>query len=203
MEAINTPEKILSLLYNYKLTFHNFIKLYQNLYGQYKNDFMQKLHTILTNNTKEHIIEQNCSFDKLISNNWYKHLYNDIQQKINNVKIIDYLDNDEYDTLLSQNIVYINLVDASAINTLIECIVRNTPILINKIPSVVELLGNDYPLYYENNIDVYHILSDATNIKKAYYYIKNIPKTDFYIETFVANLIKIIKKIYLTHKMLN
>jgi hypothetical protein len=94
-------------------------------------------------------------------------------------------------------------VDASAINTLIECIVRNTPILINKIPSVVELLGNDYPLYYENNIDVYHILSDATNIKKAYYYIKNISKTDFYIETFVVNLIKIIKKIYLTHKMLN
>jgi polysaccharide pyruvyl transferase WcaK-like protein len=176
----------------------------KNMHNYYpKNDFMQKLHTILTNNTKEHIIEQNCSFDKLISNNWYKHLYNDIQQKINNVKIIDYLDNDEYDTLLSQNIVYINLVDASAINTLIECIVRNTPILINKIPSVVELLGNDYPLYYENNIDVYHILSDATNIKKAYYYIKNIPKTDFYIETFVANLIKIIKKIYLTHKMLN
>jgi polysaccharide pyruvyl transferase WcaK-like protein len=176
----------------------------KNMHNYYpKNDFMQKLHNILINNTEEHIIEQNCSFDKSISNNWYKHLYNDIEQKINNIKIINYIDNDEYDTLLSQNIVYINLVDASAINTLIECIVRNTPILINKIPSVVELLGNDYPLYYENDIDVYHILSDATNIKKAYYYIKNIPKTDFYIETFVDNLIKIIKKIYLTHKMLN
>jgi len=44
IEAINTPEKILCLLYNYKLTFHNFIKVYQNLYGQYKNDFMQKIH---------------------------------------------------------------------------------------------------------------------------------------------------------------
>jgi hypothetical protein len=178
----------------------------KNMHNYYpKNDFMQKLHTILTNNTKENTIEQNCSFDnsKTILNNWYKHLYNDIQQKINNVKIIDYLDNDEYDILLSQNIVYINLVDASAINTLIECIVRNTPILINKIPAVVELLGNDYPLYYENNNDVNRILSDATNIKKAYYYIKNIPKTDFYIETFVINLIKIIKNIYLTHKMLN
>lgn len=178
----------------------------KNMHNYYpKNDFIQKLHNILKNTTNENIIEQNCSFDnsKSISNNWYKHLYNDIEQKINNIKIIDYINNDEYDILLSQNIVYINLVDASAINTLIECIVRNTPILINKIPSVVELLGNDYPLYYENNIDVYHILSDATNIKKAYYYIKNIPKTDFYIETFVANLIKIIKNIYLTHKMLN
>lgn len=176
----------------------------KNMHNYYpKNDFMQKLHNILKNTTDENTIEQNCSFDKSISNNWYKHLYNDIEQKINNIKIIDYINNDEYDILLSQNIVYINLVDASAINTLIECIVRNTPILINKIPSVVELLGNDYPLYYENNIDVYHKLSDATNIKKAYYYIKNIPKTDFYIETFVTNLIKIIKKIYLTHKMLN
>jgi predicted Rossmann-fold nucleotide-binding protein len=34
-------------------------------------------------------------------------------------------------------------------------------------------------------------------------WIKNISKTDFYIETFVVNLIKIIKNIYLTYKMLN
>jgi len=66
-----------------------------------KNDFMQKLHTILTNNTKENTIEQNCSFDnsKTILNNWYKYLYNDIQQKINNVKIINYINNDEYESV--------------------------------------------------------------------------------------------------------
>ena len=72
----------------------------KNMHNYYpKNDFMQKLHNILTNNNIENnIIEQNCSFDnsKTISNNWYKHLYNDIEQKIKNIKIIEYINNDEY-----------------------------------------------------------------------------------------------------------
>ena len=58
----------------------------------------------------------------------------------------------EYDQLLEKNIVFIELIDASANNTILECIVRNTPIIVNKIEPVVEYLGDDYPLYFENLI---------------------------------------------------
>ena len=147
---------------------------------------------LITNNNNQKNDDINTD---IITNTWNKHFYIDIINKIKKIKIIDYLDNDEFDKILSENIVYINLVDASAVNTVIECIVRNTPILINKIPPVVELLGKDYPLYYENDIDVYNLLSNSKNINKAYNYIKRLPKDKYYIETFISDLTKIIKKI--------
>jgi len=62
---------------------------------------------------------------------------------------VSFLPNKEYDRLLSENIVFLNLYDSSANNTVIECIARGTPLLVNKLPAVVEYLGDEYPLYYE------------------------------------------------------
>jgi hypothetical protein len=60
-----------------------------------------------------------------------------------------YVPNDAYDRLLSENVVILNLYDSSANNTLIECMVRHTPLLVNPVEAVVEYLGPDYPLYFE------------------------------------------------------
>ena len=69
------------------------------------------------------------------SNMHIKGLLNHIAEMENSVEIIQYLDNEQYDKLLSNNIVFLNLIDASACNTLLECITRNTPIIINPIPN--------------------------------------------------------------------
>jgi hypothetical protein len=57
---------------------------------------------------------------------------------------------DEYDSLLEDSIVFLNLFDAPANTTVVECIARNTPLLINRLPGVVEYLGTDYPFYYSS-----------------------------------------------------
>ncbi|MEZ5573715.1 MAG: hypothetical protein R3E64_17110 [Halioglobus sp.] len=67
-----------------------------------------------------------------------------------NTSECQHLPNAEYDQLLSRNIVFIELYDASANNTVIECIARGTPLLVNPLPAVREYLGDDYPLYYDN-----------------------------------------------------
>lgn len=108
------------------------------------------------------------------------------------VKLIHYLSNDEYDTLLSNNVVFIKLIEASAVNTLIECIMRNTPIVINKLPSIIELLGNDYPLLYDDIEEVYEILT-LDNIKKAYKYLKHMNKSNLSINLFKQNFTEILK----------
>ena len=66
------------------------------------------------------------------------------------VESVTFIPNHEYDKLLSENLVIINLYDSSANNTIIECIVRNTPVLVNPIESVVEYLGEDYPFYFSS-----------------------------------------------------
>ena len=95
---------------------------------------------------------------------------------------------EEYNDILCQNIVFIDLFDASANNVVLECIIRNTPIIINKIEAIVEYLGEDYPLYF-TELDQVNNLLDFNNIKKAHEYLKNIDKSDISIDYFIKNLI--------------
>jgi len=87
------------------------------------------------------------------------------------------LSNEEYDQLLSENICILNLYDSSCNNAIIECIVRNTPIIVNKIESVVEYLGENYPLYFTNIKEAEDILKNKKMIKKGYKYIKSMDKS--------------------------
>jgi len=105
---------------------------------------------------------------------------------------------------MTENIVFINLVDASAVNTIIECIVRSTPIIVNKHPAVVELLGEKYPLYFSNNnntrymtlnIEINNLLSNDKLIRNAHNYLKSMDKNLFYINTFVNEFHNIITKL--------
>lgn len=61
-----------------------------------------------------------------------------------------YLPPAEYDDWLTRNIVFLDLLGASANNAVIECIARGTPLLVNPLPSVVEYLGGDYPFYFRS-----------------------------------------------------
>ena len=122
-----------------------------------------------------------------------KGLYECIVDMERSVKVIEYLDNQSYDELLSSCIVFINLVDASAVNTIIECIIRNTPILVNPIGSVTELLGEDYPLYYNDMYEASRLLDNRDLLYYGYEYLIKMDKSKFYITTFVENMKHILK----------
>ena len=111
-----------------------------------------------------------------------------------NVNIIRYLENNNYDDLLSESLVFLNLIDASAVNTVIECIVRNTPLYVNKIPALEEILGNKYPLFYDNITDVPNMLT-MEHIDKGYLYLKNLNKDKLKIEYFMEKFRDIVKSI--------
>jgi hypothetical protein len=149
------------------------------------------------------ISQSNCIQSLKIKNNWYKFFYEDLCDKFKSIDFVDFLDNSTYDTLLTQNIIFVHLVDASAINTVIECIARNTPIIINKHPAVVELLGEEYPLYFSDstrnythiNNDVSDLLTDSSRIKKAHVYLKKLDKRKISITQFVNDFIRIIETV--------
>lgn len=69
---------------------------------------------------------------------------------LDSAEIIPFLSNDEYDRLLSRNIVFMELYDSSACNAIVECMVRHTPVLINPLEAVVEYLGEKYPFYFDS-----------------------------------------------------
>jgi len=104
------------------------------------------------------------------------------------VKIINYLENEDYDEILTRYVVFLKLKDASAVNTIIECIIRNTPIVVNKLPAVEEYLGPNYPLYYKDLDDVPRILKNKRLIVKANTYLKNMNKDFLKIENFLKSM---------------
>jgi hypothetical protein len=127
-----------------------------------------------------------------LQNNWLKHMIeylNSIEKKMD---IMSALDNKAYDDLLTNNIVFLNLVDGSAVNTIIECVVRNTPVFVNRHPAVVDILGRNYPLYYSDVKDINRLLENPTCIKNGYEYMKKMDKTPYKIKTFVQMLLQIL-----------
>lgn len=103
------------------------------------------------------------------------------------VEIIPNLSNDDYDILLSQNVVFVKLTDASAINTLIECVVRNTPLLINPLPAVVEALGPNYPLYYRDLRHAAMLLADSAVLERTTQYLSGLDKTRYRLDYFLMD----------------
>jgi len=101
----------------------------------------------------------------------------------------------DYDGLLTKNVVFIDLFDASANNTVVECIVRNTPLVVNKIPGVVNYLGNEYPLYYHDLNEIPGLLTEE-NLLKAHQYLVNMDKHDLEIKFFTKKLMTLLYNLF-------
>ncbi len=195
-----SPDKISSVKKRYTI---NMTKT--NLLGKEMSSYYPSSSFI--KDLKEFLDLQNVDANetiKMISttkgNKWNILFFNNVKKQLNSVSLINYLDNERYDKLLTENVVFINLIDASAVNTLLECVARNTPIIINKISPVVEILGENYPLYYSNIDDYYNInaevtelLKDQKNIMRANRYLKSLDKSFLTIEFFIKKLLKFIK----------
>jgi glycosyltransferase involved in cell wall biosynthesis len=95
--------------------------------------------------------------------------------KVSSVQVWPYQDADAYDSLLRENVVFLDLYDSSANNAVIECIARRTPLLINRLQAVVEYLGSDYPLYFSSLPEAAEKLHDDRLIVRAHDYLENLP----------------------------
>lgn len=117
-------------------------------------------------------------------------LIQDINDKHYSVKMINHLTNNEYDRLLSENVVFLQMIDASAVNTVIECIVRKTPIVINRLPAIEEYLGIDYPLYYSDLVEAHDKLNSKEWLKRGHEYLLKIDSSKLSINRFLKDLVE-------------
>lgn len=114
-------------------------------------------------------------------------LNEEISHMIKSVATITYQSNENYDELLAKNIVFLDLIDAAAVNTIIECIVRRTPVIVNKIPGTVALLGENYPLFYKHISEVPSLISDI-KINQAHQYLRRLDIKRFQMKYFMEQM---------------
>ena len=159
------------------------------------NNFLNTLYTQLNYDQYPVNTPSNQICRTSFTNMHIQGLYDTIVNMEHSVTIIPFQNDMDYDLLLSQNIVFLNLVDASAVNTIIECILRNTPMLVNPLPAVVEVLGQNYPLYYKTFYEASKILDNQDLLYQGYLYLCNMEKFQFGIDNFISNLTNILVSI--------
>jgi hypothetical protein len=104
-------------------------------------------------------------------------------------EMVNYLPDELYDQLLTENIMFADLYDSSANNLVIECIVRATPLLINPIEPVVEYLGKDYPFYFTSYEEAVHKANDLDLVRQTHEFLANHPikenlTGEYFLESF-------------------
>lgn len=124
------------------------------------------------------IVDKNADVNKLMSNNK------------SDVNILYFMNYTDYDKLFIDNLFIMNLIDANANNAILECIIRDIPIIVNRLPAVEEYIGKDYPLYFNSIDEISELLTDE-NIIKAHNYLKNMDKSRFSIEYFRNDIMSI------------
>jgi len=82
---------------------------------------------------------------------------------------------EDYDRLLAGSIVFLRLFDAVANTTVVECLARATPIVVNRIGAVTEYLGEDYPLYYDDLREASAHLAEPARIRAAHVHLRDAP----------------------------
>jgi hypothetical protein len=81
------------------------------------------------------------------------------------------------------------LYATAANNILLECMARGTPIIINPLPSVLEYLGEDYPLYATTIHEAEEILQDRPRIAASVDHLrKRFASLDLSYEGFQAKI---------------
>lgn len=120
--------------------------------------------------------------------------------KLDEITILKELNNNEYEKIFTNSCIFVYLEDASAHNLILECIKFNTPIIINKLQPIIEYLGEDYPLYYENSSDL-QLLHNPNYFQKqiinANNYIIKMDKKKFKLESFNKKINYDLKKLEL------
>jgi hypothetical protein len=87
------------------------------------------------------------------------------------VETCGYVDNLAYDRLLADSVVLAEYFDVSASNTVVECIARATPVLVNRLPALEEYLGRDYPLFYHDIETAGRHLADPERLEAAHHHL--------------------------------
>ena len=105
---------------------------------------------------------------------------------------IEKLPDDEYDRVLGTSFIIIDLVDASANNSIIECIARNIPCFARRLPAVEEYIGSTYPLLFTNQAELESMLENKELIRSAYQYLVDHPelKTRLRMDTFLHGILQ-------------
>ena len=115
---------------------------------------------------------------------------------INSVKIKYTEDLNEYDRTINENIVIVDMYDASANNSILEHMSACAPFFCKRLAASEQYLGKDYPMFFNSIKEIEPIISNESQLltlyERAHVYLKNIDKSDLTYSHFTEQVLKTI-----------
>jgi len=103
------------------------------------------------------------------------------------VSVCARLDDAGYERLLAESVVFLELLTVAASNVVVECMVRGTPLVVNRLPAIEDYLGRDYPLFYDDLADAHRLL-DRASLRAGHAYLMGLDKEVLEPKWFAAGL---------------
>jgi hypothetical protein len=110
------------------------------------------------------------------------------QEEEKNVKKIEHLDENDYHKIFESNLIFLDVYSTTIDNTFLECVISNTPIILNRHQEYINLIGGDYQLFFDNLEQVNSFIATDENILNAHNYLKNVDKTKFTMMYFLNSI---------------
>jgi len=114
---------------------------------------------------------------------------------IGEVDVMGEANNSQYDYLMATSVVLNQYWDVSASNTVIEAIARNTPMLVNRHPALIEYLGANYPLFFDELRDVRAMLESPDLIRQGWKYLMEMDKSWLSVDRFADDVIAFVRSL--------
>lgn len=147
--------------------------------------WMRRYHSFLRLRSPNH--------DKIfLQNDMYRNDYKEMRRYASDrgdVRFLNRLSDKEFDKMLMGSVIFLDLYDVGACNTVLECIMSHSPLLVNRLPGTEEYLGSDYPLFFRTLEEAEVKLSDDDLILEASEYLSRMDKSHLTAEAFI-NAIK-------------
>ena len=123
-------------------------------------------------------------------------VFEEFKKKIKTPYLLKY---EDYDNLIQSGILIMPLFDAAANNSVLECIISNTPIFVTRCEGTEEYLGKDYPMFFDDIAHLNKMLQQRKNVltlyKTTHLYLQKMDKTHLSYANFYSDIIKLINDI--------
>ena len=173
----------------------DFKKFYLNQGIIQIGNWLRKSYSIFKLNTKKKFILPYTERTGEIIENLKKDKVKITQKELNSVVRLLKFDESNYNKIFKDNIVYLNLYSSTCNNVVLECIKSHCPILVNRLRSLEDYLGEEYPFFYDTHEEAEIKCKDLKLIYQTHIYLKNLDKSKFNIEAIIE---KINKKLLFT-----
>jgi hypothetical protein len=121
---------------------------------------------------------------------FYLKLDNQVITKEENATVIKCkrLDDKEYHRIFERNLIFLDVYLTTINNTFLEAFISNTPIILSRQQEFVDILGADYPLFFEKLEDINGLIINDDTILQAHEYLKRVDKRQFTMESFITSV---------------